>query len=185
MQHRTYTSTQPLLIPSLKEIARPAPARGCLRWSPQLTTETVAPFGVSSFRSLIPTRAPHTTVSCADCFFTISNADVGPGGNRLFRVRGTLAGHRVSCLIDCGASHDFVSQSFIQKFKLADQLLPTTRRVRGYDGQIASAGGTLVAPLMLSCPKMPDGVLADTTPRRAFLVAQLHSDDHSRHALAG
>jgi len=70
-----------------------------------------------------------------------------------------------------------VSQSFVHKFKLADQLLPTTRRVRGYDGQVAAASGTLVAPLLLSCPTLPNGVLADTTPRRAFLVAQIHSDD--------
>ena len=116
-------------------------------------------------------------MSCANCFFTISNAGVGLSGNRLFRVKGTLAGHPISCLIDCGASHDFVSQSFVDKFKLADQLLPTSRRVRGYDGKVTTASGTLVAPLMLSCPKMPDGVLADSTPRRAFLVAQLHSDD--------
>jgi hypothetical protein len=102
---------------------------------------------------------------------------VGPSGNRLFRVKGTLAGHAISCLIDCGASHDFVSQSFVDKFQLTDQLLPTTRRVRGYDGQVNRASGTLVAPLTLDCPVMPEGVLVDVTPRRAFLVAQLHSDD--------
>ena len=70
-----------------------------------------------------------------------------------------------------------MSQSFVHKFKLTDQLLPTTRRVRGYDGQVVAAGGTLVSSLMLNCPHMPDGVLVDITPRRAFTVAQLHSDD--------
>jgi len=48
---------------------------------------------------------------------------VGPNKNRLFRVRGTLAGHSVSCLIDSGASHDFVSHAFVHKFQLMDQLL--------------------------------------------------------------
>jgi hypothetical protein len=70
-----------------------------------------------------------------------------------------------------------VSQSFVHKFELTKQLLPTTSRVRGYDGQVAPTNGTLVAPLGLSCPSVPEGVLLDTTPRRAFLVAQLHSDD--------
>ena len=102
---------------------------------------------------------------------------MGAISNRLFRVKGTLAGHEISCLIDCGASHDFVSQSFVDKNKLTEQLLPTTRRVRGYDGQVNRAGGTLVVPLTLNCPAMPEGVLVDTTPRRAFVVAQLHSDD--------
>ena len=130
-----------------------------------------------SFHSLISTRAPHTAVSGADCFFTICNGGPAPSNNRLFRVQGTLAGHPISCLIDCGASHDFVSQSFVHKFELTKQLLPTTSRVRGYDGQVAPTSGTLVAPLGLNCPSMPEGVLLDTTPRRAFLVAQLHSDD--------
>jgi len=116
-------------------------------------------------------------VACADSFFTISNAGAGPDKNRLFRVIGTLAGQPISCLIDCGASHDFVSQSFVEKHKLRDQLLPTTRRVRGYDGQVAAASGTLVASLMLNCPAIQDGSLVDITPRRAFVVAQLHSDD--------
>lgn len=70
-----------------------------------------------------------------------------------------------------------MSQSFVDKWKLTDQLLPTTRRVRGYDGQVVAAGGTLVSPLLLHCPQTEDGVLADITPRRAFTVAQLHSDD--------
>jgi hypothetical protein len=152
-----------------------------MRWSPPRANKTSAlfeaEFGVSSFRSLIPTQAPDRTVACADCFFTIGNAGMSPSGNRLFRVKGTLASHPITCLIDCGASHDFVSHSFIQKFKLTDQLLPSTRRVRGYDGQVAAAGGVFVAPLLLSCPEMPDGVIVDTTSRRAFLVAQLHSDD--------
>jgi len=60
---------------------------------------------------------------------------------------------------------------------MMDQLLPTTRRVRGYDGQVAAASGTLVSSLLLHCPPLPEGVLVDCTPRRAFVVAQLHSDD--------
>lgn len=131
-------------------------------------------FGVSSFCALVPTRDPAPA--------STRNKDailgaVGPSRGGLFRVSGTLAGHFVRCLIDCGATEDFVSRSFIERHRLRERLLPTTRRVRGYDGQVASAEGTLIEPLVLSCPAAPGGVLTDSTPRRPFLVAQLHNDD--------
>jgi hypothetical protein len=157
-----------------------------MRWAPTQTapkqiSETQEQFGLSSFQAQWPKGGSHTqtvpSTAYADCFFTINNAGGSPGGNRLLRVTGTLAGQPISCLIDSGASHDFVSQSFVSKFKLADQVLKTTRRVRGYDGQVTAAGGTLVAPLLLSCPQLLDGALADSVTRRSFVVAQLHSDD--------
>jgi hypothetical protein len=109
--------------------------------------------------------------------FTISNAEVGPHGGQLFRIAGTVAGKPVRCLVDCGATNDFVSQTFVERHQLRDQLLPNTRRVRGYDGQVSASAGTLVAPLSLDCPSASGGVYPDVTPRRPFLVAQLHSDD--------
>jgi hypothetical protein len=78
--------------------------------------------------------------------------------------------------VDSGATNDFVSRAFIDKYQLLDQLLPTTRRVRGYDGQAALAAGTFVSELELHCPTAPEGKHRDTA-RRQFLVAQLHSDD--------
>ena len=150
-----------------------------MRWTPPPTPVEPRPaFGVSAFRSLLPQGTPSEAESgCATCFFTISQAGAGPSGNRLFRVKGTLAGQAISCLVDCGATHDFVSQSFVARHKLMDQLIPTTRRVRGYDGQVAAASGTLVSPLLLDCPALASGSLPDSTPRRAFVVAQLHTDD--------
>ena len=148
-----------------------------MRWTP---VEPRPTFGVGTFRSLLPQgtpRAAAAATSSADCLFTISHAGAGPSGNRLFRVKGSLAGQAISCLVDCGATHDFVSQSFVARHRLADQLIPTTRRVRGYDGQVAAASGTLVAPLLLDCPSLAGGNLPDSTPRRAFVVAQLHTDD--------
>ena len=189
-QYRTYTTTQPLHIPSTQEIARKAPKRGCLKkessrgcslWRPSTgdeePTRFIARFGVTSFRSLVPTRnsaLPPPDNKDADVA-TIGAA--GPNGGQLFRVSGTLAGHPVRCLIDCGATNDFVSLSFVERHRLRERLLPTTRRVRGYDGQVSAAEGTLIESLGLSCPAAPDGVLADSTPRRPFLVAQLHNDD--------
>ena len=157
-----------------------------MRWSPAQTApkqirETREHFGLSSFQTHNPKGGPHSqtvpATAFADCFFTINNEGGSPGRNRLLRITGTLAGQPISCLIDSGASHDFVSQSFVSKFKLAEQVLKTTRRVRGYDGQVTAAGGTLVAPLLLSCPQLLGGALADSVTRRSFVVAQLHSDD--------
>lgn len=108
--------------------------------------------------------------------FTITNTASGPNAGQLFRVAGTLAGQPVRCLVDTGATNDFVSQSFVDKHQLKDQLLPTTRRVRGYDGQVASAAGTLVSELVLTCPTAPGGKQQEIA-RRQFLVANLHSDD--------
>ena len=155
-----------------------------MRWSPQTTPAApevaASAFGVSAFRSLLPQGVPvarSATGNAADCFFTLSNTGVGTSSNRLFRIKGTLSGQAISCLVDCGATHDFVSQSFVAKHRLMDQLLPSTRRVRGYDGTVAETAGTLVSPLLLDCPALADGKLPNSTPRRAFVVAQLHTDD--------
>ena len=44
--------------------------------------------------------------------------------NQLLVVRGHLHFHPVSCLIDCGASHNFVSESFVKQYNLPTTMLP-------------------------------------------------------------
>jgi len=103
--------------------------------------------------------------------FTIATAAVGPHGGTLFRLTGTVNGKPVSCLIDCGATNDFVSLAFVQRHKLEQRLTATDRRVRGYDGQVTPAAGVL--PTLLNLSGLPGVPL----PERQLLVTQLHSDD--------
>jgi hypothetical protein len=93
IKSRTYTATQPLFTPTPAEIARPAPARSCMRWSPPQTKPTPIAheqFGLSSFRTHGPKGSAHTTAishtACADCFFTINNASGGAIRNHLLRI---------------------------------------------------------------------------------------------------
>lgn len=105
--------------------------------------------------------------------FTISSASTGPHGGVLFRVDATLFGHPVRCLIDCGASSDFVSVAFLQRHGLESRMLTTEHLVRGYDGTLTPAAGVLEAPVILS---LLGGAPSATSPQR-LLAAQLHSDD--------
>ena len=126
------------------------------------------------FRSLLPQGRPLCTPRVQDAHhtFTISNASVGPHGGILFRVEAMVHGHRVRCLIDCGATSDFVSMAFVKRHGLEKLMLATEHRVRGYDGQITPAAGVLAAAVTLSALGE-----AKDAPLQQLLVAQLHSDD--------
>ena len=104
--------------------------------------------------------------------FTISSAAVGPHGGALFRVDAVVHGHPARCLIDCGASSDFVSISFLRRHGLEKHMLATEHRVRGYDGQLTPAAGVFAAAVTLSAL----GEAKGAAPQQ-LLAAQLHSDD--------
>jgi len=97
---------------------------------------------------------------------------VGPHGGVLFRVNGMVHGHLVRCLIDCGASSDFISFDFLRRHGLEKLMLATEHRVRGYDGQLTPAAGVLAAAVTLSSLGEERGAVP-----QQLLVAQLHSDD--------
>ena len=126
------------------------------------------------FRSLLPQGRP-----CATPFrspdghtFTVANASVGPHAGILFRIDAVVHGQRVRCLIDCGATSDFISIDFIRRHGLEKMMLATGHLVRGYDGQLTPAAGVLAAPVTLSAL----GDTAGAAPQQ-LLAAQLHSDD--------
>ena len=127
------------------------------------------------FRSLLPqgrpTSAPGSRLP-PHHLFTISNAFVGPHGGILFRIDATVYGHSARCLIDCGASSDFVGADFVKRHGLGKHVLATEHRVRGYDGQLTPAAGVFAAPVTLSSLGEEPGA-----PPLQMLVAQLHSDD--------
>jgi hypothetical protein len=127
------------------------------------------------FRSLLPQGRPTSTPSARlppHHLFTIANASVGPHGGILFRVMASVFGHLARCLIDCGASSDFISTSFVERHGLGKHMLASEHRVRGYDGQLTPAAGLLAAPVTLS--SLGEG--RGAAPQQ-LLVAQLHSDD--------
>ena len=167
----TYTRTQPLQTRSVTA----APKRGCMSVKPA-TANAVTFTGVfaNAFRSLLPQGRPHATPFGPTEYhmFTISNASTGPHGGVLFRVDATLHGHPARCLIDCGASSDFVSTDFVKRHGLEERMLATQHRVRGYDGQLTPASGVLEAPVTIASL----GTSGDAAPLR-LLAAQLHSDD--------
>ena len=136
-----------------------------------------------SFRSLLPQGVPRSTASTQQltCHpssrvqqhtFTISSAAVGPHGGALFRVDAVVHGHPARCLIDCGASSDFVSIGFLRRHGLEKHMLATEHRVRGYDGQLTPAAGVFAAAVTLSAL----GEAKGAAPQQ-LLAAQLHSDD--------
>jgi hypothetical protein len=108
---------------------------------------------------------------------SLAGATTGPHGGVLLRVCARINGLPATCLIDCGASGDFVSLGFVERHGLLGDLEPTQRRVRGYDGAVTQAAGTLLAPLDLVCPRSIGGVCEDVQLQREFLVAPLHSVD--------
>jgi len=173
-QVHTYRKSQPLDTRTVTV----APKRGCMRVaSAVVSTATVITFdGIhrGEFRSLLPQGSPRATAfqSVPHHVFTISSAFVGPHGGVLFRVDATVHGHRVRCLIDCGASSDFISIEFIRRHGLEKLMLATGHLVRGYDGNVTPAAGVIEAAVSLS-------LLGETksAPPQQLLVAQLHSDD--------
>ena len=170
----TYSRTQPLRTRS----ATTAPKRGCMRVAPPTPAAAATFTGVfaDAFRSLLPQGRPRATpwhrVPTEYHVYTISNAAAGPHGGVLFRVDATVHGHPARCLIDCGASSDFISTDFVKRHGLAQRMLTTQHRVRGYDGQLTPAAGVLETPVTLTSL----GAAKDAAPLR-LLAAQLHSDD--------
>ena len=107
-------------------------------------------------------------------------SSIGPHSGVLFRVEGTLADKAVRCMIDCGATNDFVSSKFISEHKLQETLLESDRKVRGYDGQTRPVAGVLQAALELVClsrESRQQTVRDQPTVERKFLVADLHNED--------
>ena len=176
-----YTRTQPLNTRSITT----TPKRGCMRWLPVVaaaaSVRAVAGVGPGAdtpllgFRSLLPQGHPTPTPSARlppHHLFTLCNTSVGPHGGSLFRVTASVLGHEARCLIDCGASSDFISTSFVERHDLGRHMLASEHRVRGYDGQLTPAAGLLVTPVTLSSL----GEQQNAAPQQ-LLVAQLHSDD--------
>lgn len=128
------------------------------------------------FRSLLPQGPPRTIPFVRPTphhTFTISHASASPHGGILFRVDAMIHGHPARCLIDCGASSDFISIDFLRRHGLEKSLLPSQHHVRGYDGQLTPAAGVIAAPVTLSAL----GHTAKDAPALHLLAAQLHSDD--------
>ena len=188
---RYFRGTESVRVPTGEQIRLKQPSKGCLRTADTSTERETArevDYPVCSFKSLWPQQWPPrseeaiqaaniATVNTYEAF-TIAQAAVGPHMGVLFRVTGVLAGKPVTCLVDCGATNDFVSSSFIERHKLQQQLSSTDRKVRGYDGQTTPAGGTLSTALELDCPTHASGRLQDCDGRkREFLVTTLHSED--------
>ncbi|MDR3447338.1 retroviral-like aspartic protease family protein, partial [Dyella sp.] len=176
----TYVTTQPLNTRSATTI----PKRGCMRVLPTVAdaTSVQAVTGqgparpLVQFRSLLPQGPPRATPfvrPASHHIFTIFHASAGPHGGVLFRVDAMVHGHRVRCLIDCGASSDFISIDFLRRHGLEKSLLPSQHHVRGYDGQLTPAAGVIAAPVTLAAL----GGTAKEAPVLQLLAAQLHSDD--------
>ena len=169
----TYTQVQPLNTRSVMT----APKRSCMRVMPAVAAAASSHTeSLLSFRSLLPQGVPiaksHQSAIPYHHVFTISNASTGPHGGVLFRVDATVHGHPVRCLIDCGATSDFVSLDFLRRHGLEKHMLATEQLVRGYDGQVTPAAGVIETPVALA---LLDGA-GRGAPQR-LLVAQLHSDD--------
>ena len=128
----------------------------------------------NEFRSLLPQGRPRATPFTPSDYhvYTNSHASTGAHGGILFRVDATVHGHPARCLIDCGASSDFISTNFVRRHGLEQRMLTTQHRVRGYDGQLTPAAGVLAAPVTLTAL----GAAKDAAPL-LLLAAQLHSDD--------
>jgi hypothetical protein len=177
----TYTRTQPL---NTRSVAA-TPKHGCMRVTAPVAEATTVRAVVSSgpdqpllgFRSLHPQGTPRLSMNLTALhhIFTISNSSAGPHGGVLFRVDATVHGHRVRCLIDCGASSDFVSIDFLKRYGLEKRMLPSGHFVRGYDGQLTPAAGILETPVILSL--LGAGGTTGAVASRQLLAAQLHSDD--------
>ena len=129
------------------------------------------------YRSLHPQGSPRASPwqAAPHHVFTISNASVGPHGGVLFRVDATVYGHPARCLIDCGASSDFISVDFLKRYGLEGRTRETGHLVRGYDGQLTPAAGVVEAPVILSL--LGGAPEAGVSQQQQLLAAQLHSDD--------
>ena len=124
---------------------------------------------MSAFRSLLPQGAPTATPPST----TVEVFSLTLPPSQLLRVTGTLHGFTATFLIDCGASNDFVSTTFVKRHSLA--LTPTNRSVRGYDGAATPSTGILTTALFLASDQ---GHLLDSLrDQRPFTAASLHGED--------
>jgi len=68
-------------------------------------------------------------------------ADSKTRSRQLIKLQGFIEGHPAVFLIDSGASGDFISSSFVRKFQLRQQSLPSRQLVTLADGAQQSANG--------------------------------------------
>jgi len=159
---RIYNTTQPLYRPTASEISRLASAPPALSRTLRVELQAGAERAYRKGRGLV--------------FADAGTADSeGPAGTALMRVVGTLDQRNARCLIDTGATHNFVSSAFIRRHQLQDGLLPTDRRVKSYDGTVSRCAGMFVGSLVLR--GKTGALIEDGAGRREFLVAELHKDD--------
>ena len=152
--------------------------------------------GLSTFRSLVPTRTPSPlpspTISSFDIIGTAitwaslslsqlsSNTDTTASSSVAARplvcVKGTLAGHPAVFLIDSGATNDFISSHFIKKHSLHNKVTPSNRYIKGYDGQVKPAAGVLSTSVKYDS-QLGRTIVSDITTSRPFLIADVEHHD--------
>jgi hypothetical protein len=135
------------------------PKKSCLRKKQQEFT-----IGLS-YRSLIPQGEPQANNNHIVDLFTLDEA----GKVKLIRVKGTINQiQSVKCLIDCGATNNFIAMKLIKQLGLESQIKPSNRLVRGYDGAIKPAAGTITLSFQL-------GEKGEIEQRK-FLITDLSDD---------
>ena len=171
----TYARHHPIRIPDKNKVR--LPKRSCLKNSPTFISRTEDQ--IFSFRTLLPQGKKPPTYSGANDnryeLFTINQVESSTNGGILFHTQVSIAGKRATCLIDCGATNDFISSEFVHRNKLTKELAPTRRRIRGYDGTIAPAGGVLIATLQLTDTN--NEIIKGKNSERQFLMTTLHGED--------
>jgi len=165
----TYDKRHPIRIPDKNRVRQPT--RSCLKKAPVTTQGNIGQ--LFSFRSLLqqnprPNNEQYET-------FTITQMEIGINGGILFHVKGTIAGRMATCLIDCGATNDFLSLEFVRRNDLTKELTTTNRRIKGYDGNISPAAGALTTLIQLSDKN--DETIKYEGSKRQFLVTTLHGED--------
>ena len=55
----------------------------------------------------------------------------GPHSGILFRITATIEGRTVTCLIDCGATNDFISNKFINENNIRQQTRKNRKKSKG------------------------------------------------------
>jgi hypothetical protein len=116
-----------------------------------------------------------------DDTYTISSASTGPSKGKLFFTPGTINGNKVVCLVDCGATNNFISSTFIDKLKqtnqITNEITPTNRKVKGYNGVITPAAGLFTTKLKLDHQINLNENELENEPNQTFIITQLHNED--------
>ena len=92
--------------------------------------------------------------------------------NDLLRVEGKVNGRRASMLIDSGSTHDFISESFVQRNNMTTHLEPDTLHVTLADGSSSSRHLQTVGPLKV--------VIKDFSDDQLFTVFPLTRNSYSK-----